>query len=67
MALLDFGVVCGGSWADFFLLLGVALVLARFGGSRVDLCEFLKSMIYVGMKKVFVNGIKISILIELSV
>ena len=45
----------------------VDLALAKFGGAHVDLCELLDSSIYVGMKFVFGNWIKILILIELSV
>ena len=40
LVLSDFDVVCGGGWADFFSLLGMALALAKFGGSRVDLYDF---------------------------
>ena len=36
---------------EFFL--AVALALAKFGGVHVDLCDFLESSIYVGMKSVF--------------
>ena len=44
LAFADFGVFCGGGLGGIFLLLAVALALAEYG------CEFLESMIYVGMK-----------------